>query len=499
MAVAALERAAADLGAHPSEKKPAMPRKNRRAAVVGGGLAGLTAALDLAKKGYPVVLFEARDQLGGRLWDVPEEILPRSVMTAELSMVAQAGVELRLETPLGKDLSLPDLCTQFEAVYLSPGNEGHNLDGLGSSDGERSRVDPATLATGQPGIFATPLREGLNSPILAISDGRRAAVSIDRYLQKVSMTAARFNEGPYVTRLYTNTAGIAPLGMVAMAEPRAGYSLEEAVQEARRCLQCQCLECVKVCAYLEHYGSYPKKYIREVYNNLSIVMGHRQANQFINSCSLCCLCREVCPEDLDMGAVCRKARVTMVDQGSMPPSTHEFALRDMEFSNSDEFALARHQPGTTASEYVFFPGCQLSASAPGQVERVYAHLREALGVPIGLMLRCCGAPAEWAGRMDLFTRALSDFRARTRPWAVPGSSWPARPATRCSRLIFPGSKRYRFGCSWIGRDCRREQPHSIRRERSRSMTPAPRGASGPSRIACGGSLTDWVTRSRNCH
>jgi Fe-S oxidoreductase len=410
LAIAALERACADLGAHPSEKKPAMPRKKRRVAVVGGGLGGLTAALDLAKKGYPVVLFESRDRLGGRLWDFPEEILPRSVITAELSVVAQAGVDLRLKTPLGNGLSLADLRNEFEAIYLSLRIEGHKPDGPGSSDGERGRVDPTTLAISQPGVFAAPLHEGSYSPILAMSDARRAAVSIDRYLQKVSMTAARYNEGPYVTRLYTNTAGIAPLGMVPMAERQAGYSLDEAVQEARRCLQCQCLECVKVCAYLEHYGSYPKKYVREVYNNLSIVMGHRQANQFINSCSLCSLCRKVCPEDLDMGAVCRQARRTMVEQGRMPPSVHEFALRDMEFSNSEECSLGRHQPGTTASEYVFFPGCQLSASAPGQVERVYAQLREALGVPIGLMLRCCGAPAEWAGRMDLFKSALADFR-----------------------------------------------------------------------------------------
>jgi Fe-S oxidoreductase len=324
--------------------------------------------------------------------------------------VAEGGVELRLKTPLGQGLSLADLRAKFEAIYLSLRIEGPKPDALGSSDGESPQIDPATLATGQPGVFAAPLREGSYSAILAVSDGRRAAVSIDRYLQKVSMTAARYNEGPYVTRLYTNTTGIAPLQMVPMADGRAGYSLGEAVQEARRCLQCQCLECVKVCAYLEHYGSYPRKYVREVYNNLSIVMGHRQANQFINSCSLCSLCREVCPEDLDMGAVCRKARLTMVDQGRMPASTHEFALRDMEFSNSQEFALARHQPGTTASEYVFFPGCQLSASAPGQVERVYSQLREVLGVPVGLMLRCCGAPAEWSGRMDLFQSALADFR-----------------------------------------------------------------------------------------
>ena len=419
LAVAALERACADFGVHQPEKKPPMPRKNRRVAVVGGGLGGLTAALDLAKKGYPVVLFETRDRLGGRLWDVPQEILPRPVLTAELDVVAQAGVEVRLNMPVGKGLSLADLRSEFEAVYLSLRIEGGKPDDPGSGVGEGGRVDPATLTTSQPGVFAAPLREDFYSPILAISDGRRAAVSIDRYLQKVSLTAARQNEGPYVTRLYTNLAGIAPLSVVPMEDSIAGYTPNEAAQEAQRCLQCQCLECVKVCEYLKHYGSYPRKYVREVYNNLSIVMGHRQANQLINSCSLCSLCREVCPGDLDMGAVCRQARRTMVEQGRMPPSAHEFALRDMQFSNSEAFALARHQPGASTSEYVFFPGCQLSASAPAQVQRMYARLRETLAAPVGLILRCCGAPAEWAGRMDLFRAALAEFQAAHRALGSP--------------------------------------------------------------------------------
>jgi glutamate synthase (NADPH) small chain len=111
-----------------------------------------------------------------------------------------------------------------------------------------------------------------------------------------------------------------------------------------------------------------------------------------------------------MATVCHEARQTMVAQKRMPPSAHEFALRDMAFSNGALATLSRHAPGAGRSDTVFFPGCQLGASAPEHVEKVYAHLRERLP-NVGLMLRCCGAPADWAGRTDLFTAALADFRA----------------------------------------------------------------------------------------
>ncbi len=90
-----------------------------------------------------------------------------------------------------------------------------------------------------------------------------------------------------------------------MADSAAGYSAEEAVEEAKRCLQCECMECVKVCEFLAGFKGYPKKYIRQIYNNLSIVMGQRHGNKLINSCSICGLCKEVCPEDLHMAKCVR--------------------------------------------------------------------------------------------------------------------------------------------------------------------------------------------------
>ncbi|OQB27074.1 MAG: NAD-dependent dihydropyrimidine dehydrogenase subunit PreT [Chloroflexi bacterium ADurb.Bin180] len=410
LAIRALERACADLGRH---SPPALlPSRGQRVAVVGGGPAGLVAAYDLRRKGYTVVLLEAEAHLGGRWRDLPERELPRSVLEGELSELEGLGVEVRLRSAVAGG-GLDELRAEYDAVILAMGGLSNETFGLERTPDGRIRVDSVTCATSREGVFAAGslvLGQGEGSAIQSMCDGRRAATTVDRFLQGASLTASRQGEGPYPSQLYVRTEGYAPLPVVAAADAQAGYTAEEARREAERCFPCACLECVKVCEYLAQYESYPRKYVREIYNNLSIVAGTRHSNQFINSCSLCGLCGEVCPNHLDMATVCREARETMVAQGRMPPSAHDFALRDMAWSNSSQFSLARHAPGTTSSEYVFFPGCQLCGSAPEQVRQMYGHLRERLG-KVGLMLGCCGAPAEWAGRQDLLAEQVARLSA----------------------------------------------------------------------------------------
>jgi glutamate synthase (NADPH/NADH) small chain len=413
--IRALERVCAELGG--SRDKPRiLPKRDGRVVVVGAGLSGLTAAFDLARKGYAVTVYEARDRIGGSLWEFPESTLPRRILRDELAIVESVGATIHLNAmlPAGE---LAALRSDRDAVCIAVGSQpGVSFCLMLNADGCIA-VDSLSFATSMDGVFAAGgiLRSSMRStversPVRAISEGRRAAISIDRYLQNVSLTASRSNEGGHVTRLYTNMAGIPELRTVPAADPDAGYTRDEAAAEAKRCIQCECMECVKTCEYLRAYGRYPRKYLREIYNNLSIVKGERKSNQFINSCSLCGLCGEVCPEDLGMGPIIKDARQVMVAQGRMPPSAHDFALRDMAFSNSEKFALPRACPGADASDIVFFPGCQLAGSSPEQVEQVYDYLREKLG-NVGLMLRCCGAPADWAGRTDLLQTALADLRA----------------------------------------------------------------------------------------
>jgi glutamate synthase (NADPH) small chain len=424
----AFEKVCVDNNHNPAPPLLAPPLKNKRVAITGAGLSGLTAALALTQKGYQVTVFEATDHLGGSIRDIPESLLPLEVTENDLAIFSKLSLEIQYNVTVGNGngstISFDLLCTDFDAIFLGVGCQAVNSPGLDLDRdvGGKLVIDPLTLATSHPKVFAggSLRRDGKDySPIASISDGRIAAISIDRLLQNASLTANREKEGPFVTTLYTNVENVSPQPMTLMGDPAAGYSKEEAVREAGRCLQCECRECVKECEYLTHYGSYPRRYVREIYNNLSIVKGFRSSNKMINSCSLCGLCGEICPQQLSMGEVCREARQLMVKQGKMPPSAHDFALRDMKFSNSKQFALSRHQPGFTSSSTVFFPGCQLAASAPQYIKQIYQFLGQKMDGGVGLMLGCCGAPADWAGQEEVFQETLQNIERNWRDLGSP--------------------------------------------------------------------------------
>jgi Fe-S oxidoreductase len=378
-----LERYCAE-NAKPVPPPKPLPSRGKRVAVVGDGMSGLSGAWEMARRGFDVTLYSSEP--GRHLREALGERLPDGVLERELASLVTLGVRFDKEMKVSPSV-LDSLLEEADAVFL-------DSDAISSDLLPAEVPDEITLGVPRLGLFVAP--KGEASPVLQAAAGRRAANSIERFTQGVSMVSGREREGAYATRLFTSLEKVESVAPVAVESD----SELTARDEARRCLQCECLECVKVCEYLRHYKSYPKVYVRQIYNNESIVMGTRQANTMINSCMLCGLCETVCPEDFDMAEVCLQARRTMVEKGKMPPSAHEFALRDMAFANGEQCVVAEHAPGADASEYAFFPGCQLTASDPDGVEKAYADLRGRIG-NVGLLLHCCGAPAHWAGREDL--------------------------------------------------------------------------------------------------
>lgn len=120
------------------------PSTGKRIAVIGSGPAGLTVAADLAKLGHAVVIFEALHLPGGVLmYGIPEFRLPKLIVQAEVDYVKKLGVDIRLNTLIGRTYTIPELLKRgFDAVFIGTGAglpqflniPGENLSGIYSAN-----------------------------------------------------------------------------------------------------------------------------------------------------------------------------------------------------------------------------------------------------------------------------------------------------------------------------------------------------------------------------
>jgi NADPH-dependent glutamate synthase beta subunit-like oxidoreductase len=113
-------------------KKLTDERRSEKIAIVGSGPAGLSAAYHLARRGYPVTVFEALPKSGGMLrYGIPDYRLPQRVLDAEIIRILEMGVGLQLNTAVGRDLLLDDLRKEYEAVFV----------GIGAHQGVKLGID----------------------------------------------------------------------------------------------------------------------------------------------------------------------------------------------------------------------------------------------------------------------------------------------------------------------------------------------------------------------
>jgi heterodisulfide reductase subunit A-like polyferredoxin len=107
----------------PAIEIPPIETRAEKIAIIGGGPAGLTCAHDLALKGYHVSIFEAAPVLGGMMrFGIPAFRLPKEILEREISDILALGVQVHLNTALGKDLTMQDLFNRgFKSIFLSVG------------------------------------------------------------------------------------------------------------------------------------------------------------------------------------------------------------------------------------------------------------------------------------------------------------------------------------------------------------------------------------------
>ena len=143
IAIRTLKRFAVENGRLPAVAAPARQR-TEKVAIVGGGPAGMSAAYYLARLGYQVTVLEAMSIPGGMMAiGIPEYRLPREALQQEIDRILSLGVELRLDTAMGRDFGLSDLEREgFKAIFLATGASKSRR--LGAPGDELRGVVPAT-------------------------------------------------------------------------------------------------------------------------------------------------------------------------------------------------------------------------------------------------------------------------------------------------------------------------------------------------------------------
>ena len=116
---------------------PAAPATGKRVAVVGGGPSGLTAAYYLSQMGHSVTVFEQREKLGGMLrYGIPDYRLPPDVLDHDIDYILAAGVEVKTGVCVGREVQVPDLQKDYDAVYVAIGAPADKKLGLEGEDSE---------------------------------------------------------------------------------------------------------------------------------------------------------------------------------------------------------------------------------------------------------------------------------------------------------------------------------------------------------------------------
>jgi len=140
VAIRAIKRVAVDKGGDSWKKYKKVPvQTGKKAAVIGAGPAGLTAAYYLASKGHKVTVFDAFPKPGGMMrYGIPKYRVPENRLDRDIDDIMATGIDFRGNSVVGKDIEFLELKQTFDAVFISSGGnssariplEGRNKKGV---------------------------------------------------------------------------------------------------------------------------------------------------------------------------------------------------------------------------------------------------------------------------------------------------------------------------------------------------------------------------------
>ena len=394
-----------------------VPPKEGRVGIIGAGISGLTCALKLLEKKYEVIVFEKQSNVGGQLKDLLSEDVYMTDIQRQFNKV-QYELKTDMEVKSLDDLGDYD----FTCIYVATGNGGNDFGTLGRSNGY-CYIKDGTAVFGGGSLMGKDV-------VSSIADGIDIAWAIEVYLKTKVMEYPGVRPG---TKVVPDADKFVPCPPVEPTDEGI-FTDEETEMAANRCIRCQCDACRTWCDIAEFYDQWPLSMREDVMMTVMSTesMIHKSpAIRLLNTCTQCDLCQEVCPPHIEINHMMLQGRKLLHQQGKMPPAYHGFWLDDLEHANSGVAKICKNSPGSDRSKYAFFPGCNLGAADVRYVSKTYEWLNKNFE-NMGLLLRCCGITADWAGNEVMHEDQIQSLKSE---WQELGNPILVTTCPSCTKHI----------------------------------------------------------------
>lgn len=167
----------------PDGENPPAVTAGKKVAVIGAGPAGLSAAYQLAGRGYKVTIFEALPVAGGMLAvGIPSYRLPRDILAGEIEAIKALGVTINLNTRVGVDVTMDQLLRDYDAVFIAAGLHASSRMGVAGEDEDYAGFIPGVKFLRDLNLDRCP---SLESKVVTVVGGGNVAMDCARSALRV--------------------------------------------------------------------------------------------------------------------------------------------------------------------------------------------------------------------------------------------------------------------------------------------------------------------------
>lgn len=284
-------------------KEPEIAKANstgKKVAIIGSGPAGLAASYYLQIKGVQVTLFDKNEKPGGLLrTSISEELLPKEILDKEIEAILATGVQFKGNAEIDT-IRFQQLKTDFDAVILATGVLPENSEFFGLKSTLKGIIaDKDSYQTSDPKVFAVGnIIRSSRLAVRSVGQGKEVAFSVLQFFKGQQPTGEPriFNSrfGKLVSAEFSEYLKESVPGkrMFPQKGGYSGFTTEEAIAEAKRCLHCDCraIDNCKLREYSHQYNADQKRFKTSERRNITKLNNHNLVIYEPQKCIKCGIC-----------------------------------------------------------------------------------------------------------------------------------------------------------------------------------------------------------------